>query len=63
MVAFAAGEELAQASPNATLVRLTGAGHQIDLAEIADRLWEKWRPWYTSQEKGDAAAPPDISSK
>ncbi|MEC7819715.1 MAG: alpha/beta hydrolase [Pseudomonadota bacterium] len=63
VVPIAAGEELAKAAPNATLVRLTGAGHEVDLAQIADRLWEVWRPWYISYEKGDAAAPPDISSE
>ena len=35
-----AGEELAAEVPNATLVRPNGAGHNVDLAQIADRLWE-----------------------
>ena len=42
VVALAAGEELAQAAPNATLVRLTGASHQVDLARIAGRIWQAW---------------------
>ncbi|MCH2486895.1 MAG: alpha/beta hydrolase [Erythrobacter sp.] len=42
VIALAAGEELAAAAPNATLVRLTGAGHQVDLARIADRIWQIW---------------------
>jgi pimeloyl-ACP methyl ester carboxylesterase len=42
VVALAAGEELAEAASYATLVRLTGAGHQVDLAKIADRIWQAW---------------------
>ena len=42
VVPLAAGEELAEAAPNVTLVRLTGAGHQVDLAKIADRIWQAW---------------------
>lgn len=42
IVAFAAGEELAAASPNATLVRLKGAGHHIDLEQLTDRIWQAW---------------------
>ena len=42
VVPIAAGEELADASPNATLVRLTGAGHQVDLARISERIWQAW---------------------
>lgn len=42
VVAFAAAEELAAAAPNATLVRLGGAGHQVDLAQLSDRLWRAW---------------------
>lgn len=43
VVPIAAGEELADASPTATLVRLTGAGHQVDLAMISERIWQAWK--------------------
>ena len=38
----AATELEAAATGPVTLVRLTGAGHQVDLARIAERLWEAW---------------------
>ena len=42
VVPIAAGEELAAASPNATLVRLKGAGHHVDLTKISERIWQAW---------------------
>ncbi len=36
------GEKLATASPNASLARLTDAGHQVDLAKISERIWQAW---------------------
>ena len=43
VVDFAAAQELeAAASGRATLVRLVGAGHTLNLAGIADRIWEFW---------------------
>ncbi|WP_338501705.1 alpha/beta hydrolase [Sphingomonas kaistensis] len=45
IVPFAAGERLAAAGGGrAQLVRLPGAGHQVDLAAVADRLWARWDP-------------------
>lgn len=36
------GEQLAAASPNASLARLTDAGYQIDLEKIFKRIWQAW---------------------
>ena len=35
-------EQLATASTNATLVRLTNAGNQVNLAKISKRIWQAW---------------------
>ncbi|KLE34229.1 alpha/beta hydrolase [Aurantiacibacter luteus] len=49
-VAYAAAEELERASGGrALLVRLPGAGHQVDLARLADRIWAFWESGATSQ--------------
>ena len=43
VVAFAVAEELERASGGrALLARLPGAGHQVDLALLAERIWAFW---------------------
>lgn len=43
-VSYSAGEELERAAQGrATLVRLVGAGHHVDLAQIAPRIWTFWQ--------------------
>ena len=43
VIPFAAAEELEAASHGrAMLVRLQGVGHQLDLGQIAERLWQQW---------------------
>ncbi|GGD60710.1 alpha/beta fold hydrolase [Erythrobacter arachoides] len=43
VIAYAAAEELERASGGrATLVRLPGAGHHVDLDQLAMRIWRFW---------------------
>lgn len=36
------GKQLATASPNVTLARLTNAGHQVDLAKFSEPTGQAW---------------------